>query len=257
VEVEIGTDTVSLREETALSFVGYNHMFSSDTDYREGRVVVVADTFVDLYELGRAAPIASIGLAGKHFMDLLVDADGRSESVVSWVQENQVEGEPSEAAVTALETGASPTIVYRGLGSRVAAVITLPDGDDWFALRDGRVDEPAVSVYRNSVLLGSVDADWAWKVDDEYRTRERPLEPGPSAYVRHCDESGCASHRFHLDPPSLEEVATVALPEPGLRAYYSRAIACGGADLWVVTQAVPGDATRHWAMRIPGRAGFP
>ena len=257
-EVVVGGDTVAIRAEAVFIFPGYEMLLSSDADYRDRRVIASAGTLVQLYELGRAAPIASIDLEGKSLQSVIVGADGRSESIVSWVQENRNTEEAAEVAVSALETGARPTLIYRGPGGPMWGVMALPDGDDWFALRDGRLDEPAVFVYRtDGTVVGTLDSPWAMGVDYEYRTRERPLEPGPSAYVRHCDESGCASHRFHLDPVSLVEVARVALPEPGLREHFSRAIACGGADLWVVPQATAGAPTRYWSMRIPGRAGFP
>jgi hypothetical protein len=260
-EIELGEDSVSIRPETLLAFSGYDFLFSSDADYRERRVVLTAGTIVERWQLGERSPIASIDLVDTHFLNLLVGADGRSERVLSWIQENPATGEASEVAVTALETGASSTRIYRGPGGFSAAVLALPFGDDWYLLRDGRPgDAPPVSVYRSDgavTLVGTLDASWAMGVDYEYRNGERPLEPGPSAYVRHCDEGGCGSYRFYLDPVSLEQVARIALPEPGFRVSYSRAIACGGADLWVATQSSDDAPTRYWSLRIPGRVGSP
>jgi hypothetical protein len=205
--------------------------------------------------------MVSVDLDDKSLSTVLVDADGRSERILSWKQENLATGEAAELAVTPLESGASSTPIYQSLGAH-GAVLALPDGEDWFVLREGRpaYDEPVVSVYRADgavTLVGTLDTLWAIGVDYKYRTGERSLEPGPSAYVGHCDQNGCGSYRFFLDPVRLEEVASRALPEPGLRGHYSRRLACGGADFWVVTRDGPEAPMRFWSLRIPGRAGFP
>jgi hypothetical protein len=261
-EAELGDGTVTIREETLFEFPGYQFLFASDADYRDRRVVVAGGTRVELHELGRATPVASIDFVDKSFQRVLVGADGRSERVLSWKQATQITEEDAEVAVTALESGAQSELIYRGPGGPIWGVSALPDGDAWVVLRDGRVseNEPAVFVYRSdgtATLVGTLDTVLAMEVDYEYRTGERRLEPGPSAYVTHCDQSGCGSHRFWFDPPSLEEVASVPLPEPGLDVDYSRRLACGGADLWVVTMDGDDAPARFWSMRIPGRTGFP
>jgi hypothetical protein len=262
VEVELGGKTVSLREETLRAFPGYAYLFASDADYRARRVVAIGGTLVAIYALGRAIPLATIDFVDKSVQRVLVGADGRSERVLSWKQATQITEEDAEVAVTALESGAQSELIYRGPGGPIWGVSALPDGDAWVVLRDGRVseNEPAVFVYRSdgtATLVGTLDTVLAMEVDYEYRTGERRLEPGPSAYVTHCDQSGCGSHRFWFDPPSLEEVASVPLPEPGLDVDYSRRLACGGADLWVVTMDGDDAPARFWSMRIPGRTGFP
>lgn len=259
-EIELGTDSVSIREETLFALSGYDWIQSpSDADYRERRILVAVGSVVELLELGSSEPIASVDLVEMSPLIVLVDDEGRSERIVSWQQASSITSENAKVSVTALETGATPRLIYTGLGGRNSALIPLQDGDDWYLLRDGDFGEPAVTVYRSDDALsvvGTLDVDWALGVDFEYRTGERALEPGPSAYVRNCNENECGSYLLRLDTVSLEEVATAELPEPGSHAIMSRALACGGADL-IVANSFPDAPRRYWSLRIPGRAGFP
>jgi hypothetical protein len=260
-EIELGDDSVQVREGTLFEFPGYYDIDSSDADYRDRRIVMAMGSIVELRELGTPEPIASIDLEGRRLQRFLLGADGRTERVLSWVQENPATGESAEVAVSALETAATPELIYRGRGGPMYGVFAVPHGEDWFVLRDGMVDEAAaVFVYGSdgaATLVGTLDDRWALGLDQEYRSGERSLETGPSAYVTDCDKDGCRTHRFWLDPVSLEEVASVALPEPGLSVDFSRRLACGGADVWLVTSAGADAPARFWSLRIPGRAGFP
>ena len=259
-EIDFGDDIVTVREDTLFDFSGYDYLSSSDADHRDGHVVVSGGGLVALYDRFDSAPITSIDLEDKSLLNILIGADGRAERVLSWRQANAATGESGEVSVTPLETGAEGRPIYSGPGGKLNAPIPLPAGEEWFVLIDQGFAQPAVSVYRTDesvTLVGAVDPLWAIDVDPEYRTARRPLEPGPSAYVRHCDENGCGSFLFSFDPVGLEEVGRVMLPEPNLRTSFSRAIACGGADFWVVTSTGDGAPFRYWSMRVAGRAGFP
>jgi hypothetical protein len=263
-KIELARDSVSFDDHSRFAWIGYDALFHSDADYRAGQVLLVSGRRVELHQLGRLPAVAAVDLVDKRLQRVLVDEEGKSERIVAFHNGDQATEGNAELAVFPLENGASLQRIYAGLPCK-ESLVAVPEKEGFFVVRDGVGDEPALSVYRGSedggTLLGSLDGGeldlrWAAAIGSDYRSGLRPLETGSSVYVQRCEESGCGSHRFGLDSVTLEEVASVALPEPGLDQYFARSLACGGADIWVVTSAGPDAATRFWSVRIPGNAAF-
>jgi hypothetical protein len=261
-EVELGEDRMTLVEGTRFTFYGVDGLMWSEADYRAGEVVVVAGTLVELQTLGHLPPVASVDFGDLRPAWPIADASGRSRRMTAFRQANGAEF--AEFAVAALEAGAVPERLYAGPSGQ-NGLWGLPDEDGWFILRDGTTDEgedaDRTFVYRGSSeggeLLGSIEM-LRGSIPVDYMTGNRPLAAGPSVYAYGCTRAeGCESRRLTLDPVGVEEVARVALPEPSLVGDYLRPLACGGADVIVVTSEGTDAPTRYWSLRIPGREGFP
>jgi len=257
---------VSLNEHTSLwsatserSFTVAGSPIGSSADLAARRLPIWNGraSSISILDLDTARVAVDFSLDGS-LAAVIPDARGVSTSVVT----TNSGASPYVLKSALLREGATASVVYRGDGIRLYAVL-LTNGEPRYAVREnGRADAATSRVERvvNAVptALGTFADPPASALDYAYMTN-LALEPGPAMYALDCATGGqCRSFLIHLDPVSVELIAEAQWPH-GLQPSVSgvRRLACGARDLVLVNADSVSQQHRVWSLRLPGRPGLP